>query len=119
MTGRCCRECGASFSAKRDTREYCDASCRRTWNNRRVSRGAILFDAVMAWRFERNAFEEVCGRRLFSQLASVFRAEDERQRAGRRSWDDARRVKQRNPEIFASVVIGTNVAGNRRSGAAQ
>jgi len=111
---RNCRECGKSFSAQRDTREFCSATCRRAWNNRRATRGSICFDAVMAWRFDRDAFEAAGGRRLLGQLASAFRAEDERDRAGRRSWDDLQRVKQRKPEIFAAVVVGRNVAGGQR-----
>jgi hypothetical protein len=114
MTAGRCKECGATFAAKRGTREFCSATCRRTWNNRRATRGAILFDAVMAWRFQRGAFEAAGGRKLLGQLASTFRAEDERERGGRRSWDDLRRMKQRNPGIFAAVVVGRNVAGRRR-----
>lgn len=113
QSGRPCRECGKPFSAKRDTREFCDASCRRIWNNRRATRGAILFDAVMAWRFQRDAFEAAGGRKLLGQLASAFRAQDERDRGGRRSWDELCKTKQRHPQFFATVV-GINIAGVRK-----
>ena len=56
------------------------------------------------------AFEAAGGRRMLTQLASAFRAEDERDRAGRKSWNDLRSARERNPRIFATVV-GVNVAG--------
>jgi hypothetical protein len=68
----------------------------------------------MIWQSQRAEFEAPGCRRLLGQLASAFRAEDARKRASRRSWDDLQKIEQRNPEIFASVVVDTNVAGGRR-----
>jgi hypothetical protein len=113
MSSRYCRECGASIFAQRHTREFCDAACRRNFHNRKAIRGAIAFDFLMAWRFDRETFEAAGGRTLLTQLASAFRAEDERDRGGRRSWDELGKAKQRHPQFFATV-IGVNIAGVRK-----
>jgi len=107
---RCCRECGQIFFAQRNTREFCGAECRRTFHNRKATRGAVAYDFLMAWRFDRDAFEAAGGRTLLTQMASAFRADDERERDGRRSWDPLTNSKQRHPQFFATVV-GINVAG--------
>jgi hypothetical protein len=51
-------------------------------------------------------------------MVAAFKAEDDRERAGRRSWDDFGRVRERNGHLVATVV-GVNVAGNRQSSAAK
>jgi hypothetical protein len=108
-----CRECNAGFQAQRTTREFCCTGCRRAFNNRRMLRGLLALDLVMAHRFDRKAFEAAGGRKLLSRLASIYRAEDDRDRAGRKSWDDLTKVLERNPYLSATVVE-TNVAGTRR-----
>ena len=69
----------------------------------------------MAHRFDRKAFEAAGGRKLLSRLASIYRAEDDRDRAGRVSWDDLAKVLERNPRLSATV-LATNVVGTRRPG---
>jgi hypothetical protein len=110
-----CRECNAGFQAQRTTREFCCTGCRRAFNNRRMLRGLLALDLVMAHRFDRKAFEAAGGRKLLSRLASIYRAEDDRDRSGRKSWDDLAKVLERNPYLSATVVE-TNVAGTRRPG---
>jgi ribosomal protein S27AE len=107
---RICRECGSSFIARHGSREFCRASCRRAFHNRKASRGAILYDFLMAWRIDRLAFEAAGGRTLLSRMVAAFRADDSRHRAGRKSWDEPGRAKQRHPELF-SAVVGVNAAG--------
>jgi hypothetical protein len=110
-----CRECNARFQARRTTREFCRDACRRAFNNRRMLRGLLALDLIMAHRFDRKAFEAAGGRKLLSRLASIYRAEDDRDRAGRVSWDDLAKVLERNPYLSATVVE-TNVAGTRQPG---
>ena len=43
-----CLECGANFTAKGYGKDFCGASCRQKFNNRRATRGAALYDLVMA-----------------------------------------------------------------------
>jgi hypothetical protein len=64
----------------------------------------------MAWRFERQLFENAGGRMLLGRLAAAFRAEDKRDRAGRKSWDDLRKAKERSAHIFA-ILVATDIAG--------
>ena len=110
-----CRECGAKFEAQRTTREFCSASCRRKFNNRRMLRGLLALDLVMAHRFDRKSFEAAGGRKLLSRLASIYRAEDDRDRSGRASWDRLTKVLERNPHLLATV-LDTNIAGKRQAG---
>jgi len=42
-----CRECGGTFSAKSYNMDFCGADCRRVFNNRRMTRGAVLYDLLM------------------------------------------------------------------------
>jgi hypothetical protein len=97
---------------KRNTREFCSPSCCRTFNNRKMIRGALLYDSVMTWRWDRGDGKEAAARTLLGQVASLFNAEDGRERDGRRSWDDLTRWKERNPRVAAKV-IRVNIAGQR------
>jgi hypothetical protein len=64
-------------------------------------RGAILYDLFMAQRFERDAATEAGVWTLLTRLASDYRAEDERERAGRRSWRTIRAVLAARPSLLA------------------
>ena len=111
MSNRCCRECGAIFSARRSTRDFCNVECRREYHNRHMRRGAALYSAVMALRFQRS--QAAGAFTLLTRMAAAFRREDIRERDGRRSWDDLRECKKRQAHL-AAIVVGTNVAGTRR-----
>jgi hypothetical protein len=115
-----CRECAAPFSAPRTTREFCSVSCRQTFNNRKLIRGAAMYDIIMAMRFDRAAAKDSGAWSLLCRLAASFKAEDHRDRGGRKSWDDLPRVRDRHTSL-SSTVVGVNVAGVRRakSGARQ
>ena len=108
---RRCRECGAIFSARRSTREFCDASCRREYHNRHMRRGAALYSVVMALRFQRS--QAAGALTLLSRMAAAFRTEDISERAGRQSWNDLSKTRKRHAHL-AALVVGTNVAGTRR-----
>jgi hypothetical protein len=109
---RHCRECGASFRAKRPEAEFCAASCRKAFHNRRQLRGAAFFDLVMAMRFARQEAQAEGAWSLLCRLAASCRAEDQRERAGRPSWDGVAKVRARHPKL-AATVVGRNVAGKR------
>lgn len=112
-TQGCCRECGHPFIGKRTTKEFCSAACRRAYNNRKATRGALIYDLVMTWRFDRSEGKDAVARKLLGQAASMFKMEDDSERAGRRSWDDLARWRERNPRVAAKVV-GVNILGKRR-----
>jgi hypothetical protein len=107
-----CSDCGASFVSTRPWAQFCGNACRKRFHNRKLARAAIAVDLLMAWRFDRAAFEAVGGRALLSRVVAGFRREDQRDRAGRRSWDAPRAAKQRAAR-FLSVVVGRGVAGTK------
>jgi hypothetical protein len=110
-----CRECGKTYIGRRATRAFCCAGCRRAFNNRRLLRGADFYDLVMAMRFDRvNAADEGTWT-LLCKMAAAFKAEDNRERDGRKSWDNVAAVWARNLHLEA-MVIGTNIGPARRSG---
>jgi hypothetical protein len=103
-----CRECNARFTAQRATKEFCCTSHRQTFNNRKMIRGAAIYDLAMEWRADRNAklaFSLLC------RMLSDFREEDDR--AGRRSWNSALSVVHAKPYLSATM-LDTNIAGLRR-----
>jgi hypothetical protein len=77
-------------------------------------RGALLYDLVMTWRWDRGDGKDAAARKLLGQAASLFKAEDDRDRDCRHSWDDLTKWRERNPRIAAKVV-GVNIAGKRRT----
>jgi hypothetical protein len=107
-----CRECGAVFRVKRETREFCRTACRQAFNNRKATNGGSIYDLAMAWRFDRANFRASGGFTLLSRMLANFHADDKQARGGRRSWDSAARVKHRNPHL-AATVIGVKSAGTR------
>jgi hypothetical protein len=108
-----CRECGAAFPIQRHGREFCGATCRRSFHNRKQLRGAQLYDLVMAVRFERPRAEELGAWSMLCRSAASYKAADDRDRAGRRSWDGIDKVRERSARLL-STIVGTNVAGSGR-----
>jgi hypothetical protein len=105
-----CRECRARFEARRATKEFCCTSHRQAFNNRKMIRGAAIYDLAMEWRADRDAklaFSLLC------RMLSDFREEDSR--AGRRSWNSALSMIHDKPYL-AAVVLDTNIAGKRQPG---
>jgi hypothetical protein len=107
-----CRECGERFAAKHKTREFCCASCRAAFHNRRKQRGADLYDLFMSCRFDRAAAQDQGARTLMCRMAAAFRLEDHRERAGRQSWDSIEAVEARNAHLNATVI---ETKGRRRA----
>jgi hypothetical protein len=52
---------------------------------------------------------------LLCRMAAAFKLEDDRERDGRKSYDDVAAVRARNTHLQATVV-GTNIGKVRRSG---
>lgn len=98
-----CVECGNPVTQKKKgpPAEFCSEPCRQTWKNRRMTRGAILYDLVMDWRFNRNgtgpeAFALLC------KAAATFNYQDKNERDGRRSNRRFDEVRLSYPE-FQSI----------------
>lgn len=81
-----CLECGKALQLKKPG-NFCCTAHRKTWNNRRMVRGAELYDMFMELRYNRGAATK---RGIWSRMtarASAFRDADKHYRAGRQSWD--------------------------------
>lgn len=77
MSSRKCRECGTTFQPKQHNAAFCGSPCRRTWNNRRAMRGAQMYDAVMALRYDRKrAADQGVDWTFICRMAEMFNAAD-------------------------------------------
>ena len=87
-----CLNCGEPFTRGARAAEFCGRKCVRAFNNRRMTRGAALYDLVMIARFERDVAKANKVWRAINRLASRYRDEDKARRHGRRSWRRIRAV---------------------------
>ena len=93
-----CLECGKDHRSKGD---FCSTACRTDFNNRRKARGAELYDLYMAHRFERPRARVLRVFQAINRLASNYRQEDNRDRAGRKSWRNPVAVLEERPFLRA------------------
>jgi hypothetical protein len=101
-----CLECGAESVAKGS---FCGTRCRMAFNNRRLQRGAELYDLYMAHRFERKTARQLGLFQAINRLASNWRQEDIAMRAGRKSWRNPRAVMEER--VYLKAVGGRVRAG--------
>lgn len=81
-----CQECGGPMGGRRNGQMFCSSTCRQTFNNRRMQRGAELYDLFRALRRERSDAKEL---NLWTELCRLelkYQTEDEAARPGRRSY---------------------------------
>ncbi|ACL60631.1 hypothetical protein [Methylobacterium nodulans] len=83
---RTCLECGQPYGAAARHSEFCTPTCRQAFNNRRLQRGAELYDLYMAHRFQRPIAKLLKLLSCLNRLAHLYREEDRRERAARLSW---------------------------------
>jgi hypothetical protein len=110
-----CRECGSAFVQSRAGVEFCGPTCRRVWNNRRLRRGAILYDLFMASRYELGEAKRLKLWREMNRLAALWREED--RVAGRKSYSVPAVVIARlqdDGRLPRGELLCTNAAGVRR-----
>lgn len=96
-----CLECGEAFPRRRSDAEFCGRKCVRAWNNRRMTRGAELYDLLMVARFDRERATKFKVWRTINRLAAHFREEDKARRDGRRSWRRLRAVMESKIFLWA------------------
>jgi len=101
---RSCVVCGASYEAKRKDAEYCSPSCRIEFNNRRTTRGQQLYDLMMINRHDRDLAKKARVLFLITRLCMYWKYEDNRERAGRRSWRDPQKAIEGAAWARATVV---------------
>ena len=83
---RQCDECGQEFIAKRADSYYCSTDCRKTFNNRRAMRGAVVYDLLMAMRYERDLAKKLqLTWTVVCRLAEMYRRQDDVE-GRKRSW---------------------------------
>lgn len=80
-----CRECGNAYEAKSARAKFCSTSHEKAFNNRRMTRGALLYDLFMESRYEKNA-DATYIRSVYQRVGMRFRDEDKAQRGARKSW---------------------------------
>lgn len=90
MAKHTCKECNGTFESRQYNASFCGDGCKRTFNNRRAQRGAILYDLVMIEACDPKAFEanKLANRR--DELVQRWRAEDEaanRKRTWKRAYE--------------------------------
>lgn len=100
-----CLECGAHYAPQSARADFCGTPCRRAWNNRRMVRGAELYDLFMATRFNRELVGPMKLWRLLNRIAAIFRDEDNAERAGRASWRPPQEIIERRPYLRADYLV--------------
>lgn len=95
-----CLECGEGFSSVSAHAEFCCAEHRKAWNNRRMIRGAELYDLWMIVRYERGLARVKAVMNLMSSLARAYRDADRTLRGGRRSWRRAQDAIEAIPMAY-------------------
>lgn len=110
---KCCSECGEEFSPGAQHGDFCKAACRKAFNNRRMIRGAELYDLFMTLRHDRSIAVALGIWKILCRMSAEFRREDVEQRQGRKSWRPARQVLDRHSYLAADV-LSRNIAGVRR-----
>jgi len=75
-----CLECGQPFKARAYGADFCGAACKQKFNNRRATRGALLYDLTMAELESTSMFEryQLAGRK--DLVIAAWRKEDEGRR---------------------------------------
>ena len=106
-----CRECGATLCA---SPWFCSDPCRKAFNNRRLVRGAELYDLLMCWRYERALAAKLHVWRAACRLMAKYRQEDAQARAGRQSWKRPTEILERHVYLSAQSMTG-NAGGARRA----
>lgn len=108
-----CAECGQPFTRRRAEAVFCSPGCRKEFNNRRMQRGAELYDLFMVMRFDRAAAKELGVWKRACRMASGFRDQDRQHREGRPSWRKPGTIMARRADLAADY-CGQITSGRRR-----
>ena len=71
-----CKECGKQFTPRQYNGEFCCTECRRDFNNRRATRGAMLYDLMMIEASDPDMAERFELHGSAGQLIKKFQLED-------------------------------------------
>ena len=103
-SGSACLECGEPCGSRARRADFCSSPCRKAFNNRRMTRGAELYDLVMANRYDRELATELGVYTLITRMTLKFHEQDEKERAGRKSWRHPKTIIRRHPYLKAEVL---------------
>ncbi|WP_157182209.1 transcriptional regulator [Methylobacterium sp. WSM2598] len=103
--GRTCLECGVAYETISRHSSFCSTGCRNDWNNRRLQRGAEIYDLWMAFRFQRPLARALNLLSCLNRLAHLYRQEDRAERAGRASWRAPEAVLASRPYLRAVRLV--------------
>lgn len=81
-----CQECGNRITESRRAKMFCSPACRQTFNNRRMQRGADMYDLFRALRRERGKAKDMNIWTVLCQLEKRWNDEDTEARPGRKSY---------------------------------
>lgn len=101
-----CQECGNRITGR--PKQFCSSPCRQAFNNRRMQRGAQMYDLFRAMRRERDTAKDLGLWAEICHLEYRWQQEDERERPGRRSYVAPRMALTHLREIGA-LSVGTIV----------
>lgn len=88
-----CPECGNAYkTARQPDKLFCSPDCRQSFNNRRMQRGAELYDLFRALRRERSKAKSLNMWTQICRLELQWQMEDEAQRPGRKSYTEPERA---------------------------
>ena len=98
-----CPECDKPLGNVRDVAVFCSLSCKNKFTNRRMLRGAELYDLFMAVRYQRGLAKALGLWSIICGLANAYRKQDEAIRPGFRSWLDPAKLLASKPSLTAKV----------------
>lgn len=100
-----CAECGGPVTSDNYNVAFCSVKCRKDFNNRRATRGAELYDLFMSIRYERKLALVMALWTVICRMAEIWRDDDVRNRAGRKSWGSAKRLLDCHPEYKSRTMM--------------
>lgn len=95
---RCC-ECGGLFKPKRPGSLFCCTEHNTEFRNRRMARGAQLYDLFMEIRYNRAGATGLWS--VMCRLAEAWREEDKKERKDFTSWQDPAAMIEEEPHLIA------------------
>ncbi len=83
---RYCDECGAAYTPGRKDERFCCLGCRKAFENRRMKRGAQIYDLFCVMRRERDLAQKLGIWKEMCRVEQRWREEDKLERGDRRSY---------------------------------
>lgn len=92
-----CNECGAPYTPRRCDEFFCSVPCRKTFDNRAMTRGRELYHLFMVMRYERGLAKMLGIWAIMCRMATAWREEDAKERGGRKSWQAPAKIVSKLP----------------------